>query len=57
MPTPLEKTVTIFSKIDIDEAIELYHSLGLWLHDKIAENQKQLAEKLNKYQEQKEKLK
>lgn len=56
MPTPLEKAITIFAKQNLDEAIELYNSLGLWLHDRIAEDQKRIAEKLNHRQAQKEKL-
>lgn len=51
------KIVSILSKLNINDKIETYHTTGIWLHEEIDNHQKELGEKLNSLQAEKEKIK
>ncbi len=53
----LEKLVAILAKQTLPDAIETYHLVGSWLHDRIDGHQKKLGEELNQFQTEKEKIK
>jgi len=43
-----EKVKAILDKISIASAIEIYHEIGVWLHDKIESKQQALKTLKNK---------
>jgi len=46
--TALDKILTVFCKLEIQDCIEVYQSAGSALHDRITEHQKNLDEQHKK---------
>lgn len=53
----LERVITILAKLSLPEAIELYNSAGVWLHERITMQQKELSDQVNNLEKQKLKIK
>lgn len=52
-----EKVKIEFEKATIQNQIEAYYNLGVWLHEKIGEEQKRINDTLKDLQDSKEKIK
>lgn len=52
----LERIITILSKLHTEESIIVFHSVGLWMRERIESYQESLTKKINELQKEKEKI-